>query len=72
MVKTSNYVVELINKGSEFATEIDRFTWTKEEVDKYWDEQVMIWLNDGLRVGSKLILRNEKTNKIVKEEIKRW
>lgn len=31
----------------------------------------MIWLNDGLRVGSKLILRNEKTNKIVKEEIKR-
>lgn len=35
MVKTSNYVVELINKGSEFATEIDRFTWTKEEVDKY-------------------------------------
>ena len=72
MVKTSNYVVELINKGSEFATEVGRFTWTKEEVDKYWDEQVMIWLNDGLRVGSKLILRNEKTNKIVKEEIKRW
>lgn len=72
MVKASNYVVELINKGSEFAIEVNRFTWTKEEVDKYWDEQVMIWLNDGLRVGSKLILRNEKTNKIVKEEIKRW
>lgn len=71
MVKTSNYVVELINKGSEFATEIDRFTWTKEEVDKYWDEQVMIWLDDdNVRVGSKLILRNEKTNKIVKEAIK--
>ena len=71
MVKTSNYVVELINKGSEFATEVGRFTWTKEEVDKYWDEQVMIWLDDdNVRVGSKLILRNEKTNKIVKEAIK--
>jgi len=71
MVKTSNYVVELINKGSEFATEVGRFTWTKEEVDKYWDEQVMIWLNDdNVEIGGKLILRNEKTNKIVKEAIK--
>lgn len=72
MVKTSNYVVEILNEGCEIATEIDRFTWTKEEVNKYWDEQIIIWLDDNVKVGSKLILRDEKTNKIVREEIKRW
>lgn len=65
-----NYEIEYISQNSNYKMCTGQVTWLKHEIDLYWPEEVKYWLDDTAEPGDKLVLRNVKTNEIVKETIK--
>ena len=65
-----NYIVEYISKESGYSTNVNTVTWTKSEIDLYWEDEVKYWLDDEANTGDRLILRDEETREIIREDYK--